>query len=226
MAAIQSYLEDIKLIHQYTKDTVNGYIKNLQKLLANNNPYHNIPSLVIYWCLLFYGQESFDPNNIDYQNELCDNNTLITRGDNGYDSAFMLKIVDTGIHKWRFKIIKMHPSKYSLIVGVWKTKYPIKKSSEIIDPDGAGKFYGWYINENSLTRGDIDDYNEYGSASNEGDTITMILDLDQFTLSYMRNDTELGVAVRDIEETSYKVGVSIYKQDDSIQFIEYEEHYS
>ena len=63
-ASIQ-LLERVKYIDSESKDCINGYTREIQSLLPDNNAYFIIPRLVTHWILLYYyvwGQ--FDPQYI------------------------------------------------------------------------------------------------------------------------------------------------------------------
>ena len=62
-----SSLNTTKLADQRTKDIVNGFIKQYQKLLSKNNIYHyNIPSLIQNLCLNYYWiKEYFTFHGVD-----------------------------------------------------------------------------------------------------------------------------------------------------------------
>ena len=47
-------LESVKDIDNKTIQYIYGYIGNIQELLPNDNVYFTIPSLVIYWIILYY----------------------------------------------------------------------------------------------------------------------------------------------------------------------------
>ena len=109
-----SSLETVKDIDEKTKHCVFGYIRKTQKIFPNDNIYYTIPSLVIHWILLYYHiQERFDPENCGDGCSLNDDGSVLTKSDSDYDIAFLTQTVTTGIHQWKFKVVKISPSHYS-----------------------------------------------------------------------------------------------------------------
>ena len=51
----------------------------------------------------------------------------------------------------------------------------------------------------------------------------MILNLNDFTLSYTVNGEDWGIACDELEETEYRACVSINHKPDSIEFLAYEQ---
>ena len=103
-----SPLERVKFIDDNTKIIVNGYINRVQKMLTSDNVYFTIPSLVIYWCLLyFYIPEKFDGDDTAQSYALSMDDMMITKIKPDYGTAYLSKIVDVGVHEWTFKLSKM-----------------------------------------------------------------------------------------------------------------------
>ena len=47
-------VEELRKIDQSSKDSVYGYLRRIQSTFPSDNVYYNIPSLVFYWCLLYF----------------------------------------------------------------------------------------------------------------------------------------------------------------------------
>ena len=211
-------LENVKVICVRTKDCVNGYIKNCQKLLPEDNVYYTIPTLVIHWILLYFHiGDQFDPANCAKGYELCyENNTIValnynTEGNKG--AVYLKNIARKGIHKWTFKLLKVNSDDWFDSIGVWKVKYPIKITDRVeafSNRQGFGWIVNWkwsvYTNKSCVTC----------------DIVEMILDLNKLELRYKVNGNELDAAFTDIEQTDYKAVISMNWTGDSIQFVSYQ----
>ena len=220
MAAIQSYLDDIKMIDQCTKDIVNGCIRDAQKLFPNDNAYYNIPPLVIYWCILFYARESFDSLNSSQNYEFI-GNTRIKKLRDCYETVYLTRVANKGKHKWTFQLYKFDSRKFTTIIGLWKTKFEAKPTNDLTS--SSIKFYGLYVNDGNLT------WNAYERASHwynaprcsQGDIIEMTLDLDKLQISYKVNEKDCGVAFKDIESMEYKACLCVHFKGDTIDLLNY-----
>ena len=213
-------LEDVKNIDQKTKDAIYGYIKQVQALFPSDNIYYTIPELVIYWCLLYYNQpERFDPKNCSHKFTLTEDNTVATQSDAGSMLLLLTNRHKTGIHEWKFKLVnKNHSTK---IIGIFKTKYDADLATNLREV-GKGKAYGWNLCTKQLTEGER--YLEeprYGEVCDNGDVITMILDLEALQLKYIVNGKDFGVAFDKIEATEYKATVSGYGERTVYKLLSY-----
>ena len=55
-------LETVKDIDIKTKQCVYEYVKDIQSLLPHDNVYFTIPTLVIYWIILYYHIQIVEKN--------------------------------------------------------------------------------------------------------------------------------------------------------------------
>ena len=219
-------LENVKSIDQRSKTFVNGYIRSIQKLFPKDNIYYTIPALVIHWILLYYylGDE-FDDKKYRQCYTLSKKKTIIKlTGSYGSGCAFMTRVArKPGIHCWKFKLLRLNTDTLWMTVGVWKTKRALKVNSRL-DGHMFGLFYGWLLNYRQLTEGDTKNIRgRYAPRRcKTGDIVEMILDLDKFQLKYVVNGEDFGVAFDNIEDTGYRVAVSMNKTNDEIEFISYQ----
>lgn len=108
-------LEDVKNVDVRTKDLVFGYIKRVQELL----PGDNIPRLVTHWCLLyFYESELFDREKHGKLFEVNESRTTVNKTANGDASAFLTKVVDRGVHRWKFRIVSHTDMTCTINIGL------------------------------------------------------------------------------------------------------------
>ena len=226
-----SSFEAIKSIDTNTKDTVNGYLREIQSLLSSDNIYYTIPTLVSYWCLLyFYVKECFDPDlhHISYETQF-DDSMLIKKQSNNSGSAYLKRIAKpgSGVHCWKFRFVRVDEDYYTFTLGIWKMNYPIDAEHAIRSDLYRNKAYGWMCVDESdqvnLTKGDGCLYKDYGETTcKQGDIVEMVLDLDQFTLRYIRNGEDLGIAFENIEVTEYVAAISMYRKGDAVELSSYQ----
>ena len=220
--------EEIKHIDSKTKDTINGYLRRLQSLLPLNTIYHtNTPALISCWCLLyFHVNESFDKEKVDEYCTLSGDNKIVTKvKKNLFESnaTFLTNIVESGVHKWTFKLVRVY--RLALVIGVWKDKKWNKygKNSLILDGSSRHRAYGYMVTHKLLIPGEdsnrILEWAEHKCKS--GDILEMCLDLHRRELSYSVNDMSLGIAYQDIEQTSYRAAVSLWDRGDCVELLAY-----
>ena len=215
-------LEDVKFIDKKAKDIVNGYINETQNSFPTDNIYYTIPTLVIHWILLyFHALECFDPDNHCKNVTLSDDNTVLTKEKQCRSLSYLSMEVSKGIHVWTFKILNNYYN-YSIEFGIWKTKFPVNTLSLLYDCN-KGAQYGWRSTSRYLTQGDTDrkDIKYTDRICKTGDIIDMILNLNEYTLSYKCNGDDYGIAFKDIELTTYRAVVGFFHQKDSIKFVSY-----
>ena len=221
-------LEDVKKLDQRTQDCVYGYIRSVQKVLPDDNTYYIIPTLVIHFCLLYLSSiERFAVFDSDLF-KMEGDNKIITSLKREYGAAFLREIVDSGIHRWEFKILKYTDRFCTMHIGVWKSRY-LPVTNSLISHKGKG--YNYLISHGALSYGDEKD--SWGSddrfvAVNKwrckaGDIVEMILDLNVLELRYITPSTDGKevVAFNKIENTSYRAAVAMYNDVDSIELLSY-----
>ena len=83
--------EQVKNMDLMTKDIVNGFLRRIRLLFPSDIVYYDIPSLVIYLCLLyFHVQDSFDPEYCHPKVELSKYDSIATWIHEGAGTKFML----------------------------------------------------------------------------------------------------------------------------------------
>ena len=60
---------------------------------------------------------------------------------------------------------------------------------------------------------------KYGEKCVKGDIVEIELDLNQFTLRYRKNDKDLGISHKDIEDTDYRVALSTCNENMIIEML-------
>ena len=104
-----SSFEWLKKVPQRTKDCVHGYIHEAQHLFPIDNPYYNIPSLVVYLCLDYYcPRECFHQIGPKMTTNEDKNIVMMKKdGDYSYNTAYGQITTDPAmncIYKWDIKV--------------------------------------------------------------------------------------------------------------------------
>ena len=139
-----SSLENVKDIDEQTKNCIFGYVREIQETMPNDDTYYTIPSLVIHWILLYYYlHERFDSNNCGKKLSITGprSRTIVSKTDN-YDIALLSNPASSGVHRWKFKTIKVHPSHFTFVIGVWDTKYSVDVNGTMFSAAVKNKLYG------------------------------------------------------------------------------------
>ena len=222
MAAVG--LEDVKYVDNNTKKIVLSFIRIAQQLLPLDNVYYTIPELVIHWVLLYYFiRTAFDKSLCGKKYELSNDDMIIKTTVNQEGSVYLTNIVYSGVHRWSFKLLHVNHYGASMTFGVWKNNHLPKPERSVYESVNKGKCYGWIGTWKKATEGDTGSEHIYGDAKCEqGDTVKMILDLNQYQLSYEVNGKSYGVAFSNIEKVGYRAVVSAYLRDDSVKLLSYE----
>ena len=204
--------EYLKYIPKKTEYTAYGYIRR-------NQPSLNciIAELVYKICLAFYAAiDRWDANKIQEINKLsyrnikfnADTQTVENRSFNQWISAFgSVKCESPCIYHWRLRIDKLRGGQ-EIMIGVVDYKLDIMTHGDICRDDTfilwsfASDTY-FYSNQNKIG-------NAQGKRLFTGDIVDVKLDLKEFTLSFMVNDTDYGVIINDVaKDKAYCLGVSL-----------------
>ena len=226
-------LQRIKSAPNKIKYTVFGWIRQNYHSSINSKSklFNNIPELIYNICLCYYYiKDKWDKKLKSKHIILSNNDTCIyfKRGhEASWQTIFGEKICKTGITEWRLKIIKIDIDSgnlWNIIIGVVDCS-SISTWSVVLDV-GAKDFtdisnnyafiggakikykYGqhWFdvLNPNNKQ-------NIYGEKfANVNDEISVILDLNNYTISYKINGNDYGIAFN-VEPQDYRLAISICK---------------
>ena len=222
-------LEDVKNVDNGTQICVYGYIRRVQDIFPEDNVYFTIPKLVIHWILLyFYMPEEFKVFN-PKKYVTSDNGKRLTRLKNSgvatcYGAVKITSLKET-IHEWKFKIIKR--TRY-IAIGIDETKYAMMKKGHFQNRLGIEKTRGYAVWEDGIKS---NMQNERTSKEekikfNGDDTVRMILDLKQRTLSYSINHEEIVIAFDNItveQDLEYCMAIVINNETDCVDLLHYKE---
>ena len=191
--------------------TLAGFVRNIEKECQLNIPSGIIGIIYDYVkvCDAWDGVNSNDSILID------DNLGVITfMGDNRAATAYGQKVVSDGIFVWRIQIMKIRKlERYDrdsyIYVGILENN---EDNVRDYVNSAAWDDYGYQL---SARKGRI--YSEYDwerDATNieckwevQGDSLQIILDLNQRTLDFKMNETEF-VGFRDIKQSKYRLALT------------------
>ena len=204
-------LKKLKNIDQMTKDLVNGFIRDIQRYLPNNQTYYNIPSSIKNICILFfYMFDEWNPNMIGKGFTIVNDTKLVSEYSSfTWRAAYLSKMIENGQHIWKFKLVQGN----CFMIGIWDCKYDssITLSGDLDRSDGKSYVYHTYFAHcNKYPNASWEENGSYGQKCKEGDIISMCVDMELLTLSFMINDNDFGKAF-DIKNAKYRAAVACYE---------------
>ena len=207
-------LQKLREIDQTRKDTVTGYIRGDESLKDKQ-----IPRAIIYICILFYGEgaDQFDPRWKGNAMTLSNDNRRVEYKGVTYQSVYGKKIVHSGYHEWKFKLIKMSGS--DCAIGLWRC-------SENTDPPinlwfCKGHNQGYAVRYDGLkNKGHNGGFGEkFCAAYKTADVIEMFVDFDQLSLCWKVNGKSYGKS-HDITQDKYRLAIYMYSVEKIVEIMD------
>eukprot|EP01084_Bolivina_argentea_P147579 258176_1 len=143
-------------------------------------------------------------------------NQIECDGQGPYKTGYSSQIASKGINIWKIKIVKRA---FNIFIGIASTTDHCN-----------GVFMGKYKNKDpyNAAYGSIatkvsnkTDYEKYGEEYDIGDIITINLNLNNLTISFAKNDKNLGVAFKDMQKIPYRLAVCLFGEKDTVEMISY-----
>ena len=194
--------------------------------IRNNTPKHDMLLTSVIYIINEFAEFVSEQWNEKMKSRhiIIDNLSITMKKYTGFEqSAYCTKSISSGRHKWKFRFDSIKPSNWNYI-GIWKISNgdPPLTGSFLNLPHSGYAFCGpqQCLNDPELPRSNGQTYGEKACVS--GDIIEMILDLDNYKLSYIINEKDQGIAFENVEPTEYKVAVTLYEYDDKISLISYQ----
>eukprot|EP01084_Bolivina_argentea_P210101 357733_1 len=133
----------------------------------------------------------------------------------------ILKYEDNVIHKWKFNIVQLKNGYCMIGIDEASRKHVDKTFTYPVE--GYGYAYNGY--DGKKYNGSVSG-STYGDTFASGDTVTMILNLKDKTLSYQKNNSLPKVAFT-IKNTNkgYCMAVSLHYTNDEVTLLSYENDY-
>ena len=126
-----------------------------------------------------------------------------------YLCSFGIQDIKFGKSEWK---IKIHSVPSHIKIGIIGTSKVSKTLNTFCD-NASG--YGYHSDGQKRNK----NWSKYGKRLNEGDVLTIILDMDNATLSYKHNNQHLGVAFEIDKSISYRFVVESYGTGDQYQML-------
>jgi hypothetical protein len=208
-----------------------------------------IELILIIFKFFFYQSDAWDPlcigPNMEIVNDDADftatttstkknkkkhtNHTLVRVKTGWFCSAYCKNIVSSGIHTWQFEIDNGVIG-WWYFIGIWKVfsgKMQLKayfnafeKNNSYAFSLGKARCVDPNVPNKEDWKGD-DQGHKYGCVCKTGDIISMCLDFQHRTLSFVINDTDYGVAFSEIEQTSYRAAIGLFYTNEAVRLLDY-----
>ena len=208
-----SFQKLLKMVDDRSKDSVFGYIRQSRDTSKDAA----IPMMIQYCCLRYYFiNEYFSKhgNNLT----ISDNGQIVTALESGlnskHNSAHGNIIIDPTNeyitqYEWKIQLLKFRGGYFGIA--------PFESSSD------SGYKLG-------LLGGTITNHKEiYGYAGRiyQNDTISMVFNVTDKSLSFHHNGTDLGNIPYTIDmKRKYKMIVTLFTKNQSVQMLQYKERYN
>ena len=198
-----------------TKNLVHGFIRNIQKSVLLI-----IPDPIIWIVLSFYFApecfKDFDKSVFKCIDKHCQIIKCVS-ANSSWSSIYGNIMVSSNRKQkclWKLRLNKFNVG----LIGISST-YDVDKRF-FVSVDSYN--YCFYSADGSKVS--KDDYQDYSTAYDEGDVITMILDCKLKQLSFHKNDEDLGVAYDNIgcgSDIKYRMAVYIYELHEEVELLEF-----
>ena len=140
-----------------------------------------------------------------------------------WSSAYGKLLIDSGCHRWKFRVNEKHSYQDSLSFGITKENECQKKLNNF------SICYGWIgTNPSATSNGYHND--DYGSKikliNGKSETVEMIFDADEPSLRYIINDKDYGVIPLRVPidpKVKYRMAVCFYCAPQNIDLLDYQQ---
>ena len=203
-----------KRIDLNTKDSVFGFVREMENTLCQKN----IPELIPIMCLLYFfeNDDEWDIKEMGKSLKVLDDNKTILRVAAGIGVAFLSNIVGHGIHKWKFRLNHLNKTGFNGILGLFTLNSNNLRRTRgrynLSDSNGMSLETGRY---NKLMAPSQD----YAIECKSGDIIEMIADIEQGLLKYIINDKDYGKMCDINCDEQYVAAVCFYSANDSLTLL-------
>lgn len=219
------HTQSLNRLQKINAVTVIGYTRRVQAEMMVNITKYIIQLILIYYC-------SADKwmNNSDHDEQsvtrlisgtilhLCRkrlSGSRYIRSAPVQSVTYLSNFISTGIYKWTFKIKLLHQG-YNVHIGIFST-IAMQSFCYCFGSEGIAI----YRMDTDLHEHDTERI--YGCMCKQNDTIEMVLDTTNQSLSFVINSKKYGVAFNNIAEDSYRAGVeteSQYGRETIIELVE------
>lgn len=234
--SFESRMERVKSVPNKYRLTVFGFVREMESVFykINNSAYYNIPDLVSLTILCFYYNFIQFTTWGDGVAVSGEENNILTLGFSANRSALIgdpINSMDDKVIRCKIKLTKLHS--YMLFFGICSDAdnlnlnswfYLIKAPYLYCIQNSGHRFKN---DKDKNIQRVCDSY--YGvSCYGPSAELTLILDLEQSTISFERDGESAGICYDDVvrkEGLSYRIGVGIY-EGESMEILDYSEYSS
>ena len=219
-------LQEIKKIDRKSQYLVFGFVKKSQSLFSQNDQstFWNISELIIYTIIAFYAHIEFFKHFTDGSFKTENNATKITRivgheqSRNAYRTVYGSKVISfesKGIHTWKIRLIA---GKF-ICIGIDEASHECMEDAFFFETKTLNYSYAAYGGQKyTQNTGAV-----FLKAYRREDVVTMVLNMNDKTISFAKNDGTLKEAFVIKESTyGYSLAVFIRFEHDCVELLSYD----
>ena len=194
-----------------------GYVRNVEKQYKDMNIPLEINDIIYLYQRI---REEWDEKYSSKDIKIDETKSMITVTSNESPTVYGTHSVSEGIFVWKIRMISWEPATWGSPPFVGITEDIDKHLVEYKNVSGwttkgyemCGKTGGLY----SPPEGNHYTTPSYkGRWDEQGDILEMTLNLNAATLSFKTNDTNYGIAFRDIKQAKYRLAISFLRNKDA-----------
>ena len=216
----------LKDADQRSKDTVNGYLRELQNMV---DPDYSTPPLIEYCCLAYYLRDEYftkcgNAMRINEEKDTATNTNSLMQTVYG---NILIDPMNDKVSEYKWEIELLECSGQYGYIGLDSSDKKCSNTNFAVPGNNRHVFYGY------ATDGFFDwqkDYDKGLSALRYGkeihrehETITMVLNIKDASLRYYRNGKDLGVVKPSIKlDLKYYFAVMIRTKGQSVKIVDFQ----
>eukprot|EP01084_Bolivina_argentea_P214400 363985_1 len=199
-------LKNYKLLHYESKCLMNGYLRNILKLINNDNIPSEINIICSLYCFLFdewnnqLSSETFTVSN--NKKTITMKYDAIGISNTGMIPAFLSNAVSSGLHCWKFKI---NTNTINTLHNIYLN------------------FGIWSISERQIHTAHRIENKNYSSEikCQNGDIVCLWLNFDKLRMSFTVNNTKVESKCKSITNSKYVIAISVdYASYANLNFVD------
>ena len=217
----------LKFVDQRSKDTVNGYLRELQNMVDRD---YSTPPQVEYCCLAYYLREEYftkcgDAMRINEEKDTATNTDSVMQTVYG-NILIDLKNDKILEYKWEIELLECQ-GQYAYI-GLDSSDKQCLNTNFAIPVENKHVFYGFATDgffawQQDYGKGSSGIFGEMNFCDSKKETITMVLNVKDASLRYHRNGEDLGVVVPSIRlDLKYHFAVMIRTNGQSVKLVKFQ----
>ena len=205
-----SLFKRLSKIDKLSKYAVYGWVREAEKALSDGN----VPNMIVSICIIYYHEdEIFDA--IHGEVTASKNKKCISRDGWGYKCNYgIIRIPSISDYKyqWKLKIMKSNRNDCLIMIGVSaRESFHFRPNC-----DENMQYLYCYDGDKYEQMSHLEKrgaWTEYGVEFDDGDEITVCLDLKHKQIRFMYNDIDQGIAYENVQvsdDIKYRLCVAIY----------------